>query len=80
MVTAVAKNNVHLAIRDAEFGRPTVAATFSVIPAQAGIHPARRGTGPRIGVRGDGLIPANRIKILAIAINIDLGAVRKRLK
>ena len=26
-----------------------------VIPATAGIHSAKRGTGPRIGVRGDGL-------------------------
>jgi hypothetical protein len=35
---AVAKNNVPLAIRDGEFGRPTVTAVFSVIPAKAGIQ------------------------------------------
>ena len=28
---------------------------LAVIPANAGIHPANRGTGPRVGVRGDGL-------------------------
>jgi hypothetical protein len=33
MRIAVAKNNVPLAIRDSEFGRPTVTAVFSVIPA-----------------------------------------------
>ena len=49
LIITVAKNNVSLAIRDGEFGRPTVKAFFSVIPAQAGIQ-----TGPRIGVRGDG--------------------------
>jgi hypothetical protein len=75
MVTAVAKNNVLLAIRDTEFAKPTVTAVFSVIPAKAGIQVILIFPGPRIGVRGDGLIPANRIKILAIAINIDLGAV-----
>ena len=35
---AVAKNNVPLAIRDGELGRPTVTAVFSVIPAKAGIQ------------------------------------------
>jgi hypothetical protein len=45
---AVGKNSVPLAIRDGEFGRQTVTAVFSVIPAKAGIHPAFSGTGPRI--------------------------------
>jgi len=37
---------------------------FAVIPAQAGIQ-----TGPRIGVRGDGVIAAAQTQFLAIAID-----------
>ncbi len=40
---------------------------MGVIPACARIHPAKSGTGPRIKVRGDGVIPANR----AIRLLID---------
>ena len=43
---AVAKNNVPLAIRDGEFGRPTVTAVFSVIPAKAGIQILDPGSSP----------------------------------
>jgi hypothetical protein len=45
-VIAVAKNNVPLAIRDREFGRPTVTAVFSVIPAKAGIQILDPGPSP----------------------------------
>ena len=58
----------HLAIRDGESGRLTVPGIFSVIPAKAGIHPAKRGTGPQIKPRSDGVIPANRTIFLVIAI------------
>ena len=50
---SVAKNNVH----------------FLVIPAEPRIHPATRGTWPRIGVRGDAAVPINRSEIQGTAIN-----------
>jgi hypothetical protein len=49
---SVAKNNVH----------------FLVIPAEPRIHPATRGTWPRIGVRGDAAVPINRSEIQATSI------------
>ena len=45
-IIAVAKNDVHLAILDAEFRRPTVTAVFSVIPTKAGIQILDPGSSP----------------------------------
>ena len=44
----VAKNNIRFAIGNQESGRLTEMGVLLVIPAEAGIHPAFRGTGPRI--------------------------------
>jgi hypothetical protein len=67
---AVAKNNVPLAIRCTEFGRFSVTG-FAAISAYA--VPLGTGqTGPRIGVRGDGLIPAKPTRISTFVIRLLL--------